>query len=150
MSKYKETMKDIFDNVYTEYKEYKTFYEGTLEEVKQKRESFEKYVLENSEDNQKILDELFSLNEAPIQQQNDINRLQMKLYFTYENYKPFIDIPKEVAQEISKMKVINTYLVKDGEAHEIDKEHNDKVREMARGNYQKAIDDFLGEEGKDE
>jgi len=145
MSKDKQSQEDIFDNVYKEYKEYETFYKAAAKENEEKRKDFEQFVLKNADNQEKIMEEIFNLNESPIQQQNDLINLQKKLLYTYEALEQVIEVPVEIAKQIKEIQknTKNTYTVQKGELHEVDPEHNKKVREMTRERYKKTVDEFL-------
>lgn len=129
-----------FEVVYNEYKQYENFVKEIAPKIKKEREEFDKYVTENLDKQEELLEKLFELNEKPVQFQNDLLKLQVKLIYTYEALKDTIEIPQEIKTEIEnfvKPKIL--FLIDNGEAKEIDPSLNKEIRDKVKAQYTEFV-----------
>lgn len=129
-----------FEVVYNEYKQYENFVKEIAPKIKKEREDFDKYVTENLDKQEELLEKLFELNEKPVQFQNDLLKLQVKLIYTYEALKDTIEIPQEIKTEIEnfvKPKIL--FLIDNGEAKEIDPSLNKEIRDKVKAQYTEFV-----------
>jgi predicted nucleic acid-binding Zn-ribbon protein len=133
-----------FETVYNEYKQYENFLREVSPKIKKEREDFEKYVSENADKQEVLIEKLFDLNEKPIQFSNDLLKLQVKLIYTYEALKDIVNIPQEQQKEIeSFIKPKMLFLIEGGEAKEIDPEVNKEIRTKVKEQYKDFVKNLI-------
>ena len=134
----------IFEGAYKEYKEYETFYNGKLPEIVKKRENFQKFVTENQDDTELLVNMLFDINEKPFHYQNDLVKLQQRLITIYEAYKHLIKVPEDISKEIEGMPKVRTlFFIKDGEAISVDETLTKEIKETTKKSYIDFVQNLL-------
>lgn len=140
----KELLENAFDTAYNEYKEYETFLKNIAPKIKEQRDSFAQYAIDNSKDTEVLTDKLFEIEVEPMNYQNDLLRLKTRLWNVYQTVKEAIEIPAELKTEIDKFILpVQVYVIKAGQPVEIDPEFNKKMRDEGKKHYKKIIEQQL-------
>lgn len=114
--------KNHFEVVYKEYKEYENFAKNLAPKILKEREEFAKYMADNKDNADDIVNKLVELNFKPSLYQADLQRLQMRLVYVFEAYDSIIEIPSEVKEEIKVLKPKQLFKIENNEAVEIEPE----------------------------
>lgn len=114
--------KNHFEVVYKEYKEYENFAKNLAPKILKEREEFAKYMADNKDNADDIVNKLVELNFKPSLYQADLQRLQMRLVYVFEAYDSIIEIPSEVKEEIKGLKPKQLFKIENNEAVEIEPE----------------------------
>ena len=112
--------KNHFEIVYKEYKEYEKFAKNLAPKIVKEREEFAKYIAENKDNAEDIVNKLVELNFKPSLYQADLQRLQMRLTYVFEAYDSIIDIPSEIKEEVKSLKPKQLFKIENGAAVEIE------------------------------
>lgn len=146
-----EILENIFEVVYQEYKDYENFFKSTAPKIKQQREDFAKYAEENISNIDLVTEHLFEIEAEPQFYQNDLVKLQNRLYITYQTVKDVIEIPAEIKKEIEAFpQPKQIYTIKNGTAQEIDLEYIGKLKTEAKKQYSVTVKELVSRMGKKE
>lgn len=117
-----DLLKNHFEVVYKEYKDYVQFAESIAPKIAKEREEFTKFMSENKEDTDTVVNKLLELNFKPSLYQADLQRLQMRLIYVAEAFDSVIEIPQEIKNELKTLKVKQLFKVEGSEAIELEPE----------------------------
>ncbi len=134
-----EILKNNFETVYKDYKDYESFVSSTKDSINKQREAFkDRAIKEQNED--LLVNDLFDLSLKPIQSDADLRILRDRLISVYDAYRIVIDFPEEIKQEIKSLqRPLQIYTISKGEQVDIDKEKSDRFREEARKTHLELI-----------
>lgn len=135
-----DVLKNNFETVYKEYKDYDSFIASVSEEVSQGRKAFRDRVLSSNEDEDVLSEALFELSIKPLQSGEDLRVLRDRLINTYDAYKIVLDFPETVKEEMRLLKrPLQSYRIHNGKQEEIDKEKNDRYKKEVRKTHLEVI-----------
>lgn len=146
-----EILKNVFETTYKEYKDYEQFFKSAAPKIKQQREDFAKYAEQNASNTDLITEHLFEIEAEPQFYQNDLVKLQNRLYITYHNLKDVIEIPPEIKKEIENFpQPRQIYTIKNAATEEIDSEYLKQLKEEAKKQYSETVKQMVERMGKKE
>lgn len=144
-----DIVKDVFETTYNDYKSYEAQVNSETKSLENDRSNFAKFVLENKDDLDLVLDKMFDVNEKPALQKKDLLILQNKLINAYEVVKDVIDIPKEVREEINALpRQRMSYKLDNGKFVEINKDMNKEIRKFVKDNNMSFIKNIISSQTK--
>jgi len=138
-----EILKNHFEVVYKEYKDYLQFAETVAPKVAKGREEFTKFMFENRGNIDAIVDKLVDINSKPSLYQADLQRLQMRLVYVTEAYESVIEIPQEIKNEVKQLKPKQLFKIEGSEAIELEPELIKNIEESFKSAEFKKIAEVL-------
>lgn len=140
----KEIAENIFEVIYKEYKEYETFFSPKIKTAEERRTEIAKYVVDNKEDQQGIIDKVFESGVGYLFHEKDLNNLKTKLYHTFKAYEDILEIPQEVRLEINNFKIEPLYfIIENGVEKELNKELISNIKNQIRQEYDRILEESL-------
>lgn len=138
-----EVLKNYFEIIYLEYKDYEKFIKTIAPQVIEDRKNFASFAQENKDNIELLIDKLVEVNEKPVLYQNDLQKLQLKLAFTYEAIKEIIEIPLEIRAEIEKTNTKQLFKIENNEAIPLNEELLTKIKEQTKSSSRQYLMDIL-------
>lgn len=136
-----ETIKAHLEGVYKEYVEYRDYYKSIYKTPEERRAEIVSKITAESEP-QEVLDSVFTYNFKYNRYEQDIYNLLTRLAHTVRAYQDLIEIPEELLKEVENFKMVQAYVIKNGEEKEVSKEENEQLKAMLKQNYDRIIKEF--------
>ncbi len=135
-----DILKNHFETVYRDYKDYEAFIISIQDEVKKKREDFQERAVKGGESEDTLVSALFDLSIKPIQSEEDLRVLRNKLIAVYDAYKIVIDFPEDIKEEVNNLaRPYQAYRIVNNTQVDIDPAKNDTFREEARRKHLEVV-----------
>lgn len=99
-----EIAKNYLEVIYKEYKDYENFAKTLAPNILKGREELAKIITEKGIDSPDIIDKIVEFEFKPTLYQTDLQRLQLRLVYVVDAYSQIIEIPKELLEEVSKLR----------------------------------------------
>lgn len=143
MEEIKKTLLSTFEERYKEFKEYSDFYIKETEKVKENILNEE--LLNSLDSPEKIEDFILNNQILPQYYALDMEKLKERLLTSYEDIGLFIEIPKEVKEDmeaVQKLKTKMIFKIVGGQAEVIDQSHLELLKKEIKDS--KIIKNTIG------
>lgn len=140
----KEILENNFEQVYKEYKDYEQFFAPKRKTVEERRTDIAKFVNDNQDNQQQIIDKVFEEGTKYMFHEADIRALKAKLFYTYKAVEGALDIPLEVRKEILSFEIEpQFYVIQNSAEKEIQTETINAIKEGIRKDFDLVVKEAL-------
>lgn len=136
-----DILKNNFEEVYKEYKDYEQFVLSSKEAIETGKEEFRNIAVSGELSDSELVNRLFDLSIKPLQSDLDLRILRDRMVSTYDAYKVVIDFPEEIKEEIRNIiRPVTTYRIVSNKQEEVDPVKNKIIIEEAKVKHLEVIE----------